>query len=155
MPFSSAHFSIILNGSPRGFSPASKRGGGGRSTLPILFTFVAHSLSQMIIHAESKSLFKGFLKGIEKVNVSDLQFADDRLVLMDGPRFGHILKSLIQCFKLVSWLKVNWSKSHILIIALTNFQCLQMANLLGMLSQRMAFRILGITVGGTLRRTDF
>lgn len=51
--------------------------------------------------------------GFEKVYVSHLQYADDTLILMDGdPRLDHILKLLIQCFELLSGLKVNWSKSN-------------------------------------------
>lgn len=47
------------------------------------------SLSQIFINAEAKSLFKGFQVGIEKINLSNSQFADDMLILMDGePRFG-------------------------------------------------------------------
>lgn len=39
---------------------------------PFLFTLFANSLSQIIINAESKSPFKGFQVGSDKVNVSHL-----------------------------------------------------------------------------------
>lgn len=89
------------------------RGGNGvlvTSLSPFLFTLVVVSLSQNIFKAESQNLFKGFQVGFEKVYVSHLQCADDTLILMDGdPRLDHILKLLIQCFELLSSLKVNWS----------------------------------------------
>lgn len=70
-------------------------------------------------------------------------------------KVGHILKLLIQSFELDSGLKVNWSKSHIVGIALTNSECLQMANLFGVLSQRLAFRILGLLFWSSPKKREF
>lgn len=69
---------------------------------PFLFTLDADSFSKIIVHAEPIGLFKGFQVEDDKVNVSHLQFADDKLLLMDGEQSNmSILKSLIHCFELV------------------------------------------------------
>lgn len=105
-------FSINIEGSLKGFFPTSRELRQEDPFSPFLFTLVADSFSQIFGKAESNACFQ---VGAEKVNVSHLQFADDTLTFIDGdPKIGHILKSLIPCFELVSRLKVNWSKSHIL-----------------------------------------
>lgn len=72
-----AHFSILLNGTPKGFFLASRGLRQGDPLSPFLFTLVADSLTQIINYAESIGLVKGFHVGEDKVNVSHLQFADD------------------------------------------------------------------------------
>lgn len=125
-----SHFSININGYPKGFFSSSRGLRQGDPLSPFLFTLVADSLNQ--INAESKNMFKGFQVGAEEVNVSHLQFTDDTLIFMDGdPKLGHFLTSLIRCFELVAGLKVNWSKYHILGTTLSNSECAYLANLLG------------------------
>lgn len=65
----------------------------------------------------------------------------------------YILKSLR--FELVSGLRVNWSKSHMLGIALSNYVCAQMANLLGCSHQEWPSEYLGLPLGGSSRKRDF
>lgn len=68
--------------------------------------------------------------GTKNVNVSQLQFGDDTLLLMDGEQRNiQILKSLILCFKLVSSLEVNWNKTHLSTISVP--ELFIMANRLG------------------------
>lgn len=56
------------------------------------------------------------------------------LILMDDDsNSGHILKLSIQCFELVSGLKVNWCKSHVLGISLSDAECIHFATLWGAL----------------------
>lgn len=69
---SSDHFSIIMNGTPKGFFQASQGLRQGDAVSPFLFTLAIDSLSQIIIMAESKGLFRGFQVGSHKVKVSQL-----------------------------------------------------------------------------------
>lgn len=52
-------------------------------------------------------------KGVPTRSMSHLQFVDGTLILAEGNEKNVlVLKSLIQCFELVSGFKVNWPKSH-------------------------------------------
>lgn len=73
---SAAHFSIILNETPKSFCSATR--GLGEAIPYHLFSLVADSLSQILKIGENNELFKGFQVGSDKVNVSHLQFADAR-----------------------------------------------------------------------------
>lgn len=112
---------------------------------PFLFILVADSLSQIITNAESKNLFKGF-QGDGESECFPLTVCRWRADFYGWrSQFGRILKSLIWCFELVSELKVNWSKSHIFGIALSNSESIQV-KLVGVSSPRMAFTISGIII---------
>lgn len=75
---------------------------------------------------------------------------------MDGGcRSAHILKHLIHCFELVFGLKVNWTKSHLLGIALTGPECTQMANALGCSEKGRQSESLGLPLGGSPWEKEF
>lgn len=150
---SSAHFFVILNGSPHGFFLASRGLRQGDPLSPFLFTLVADSISQVIINAVSERLVNGFPLGNDRTNVSHLQYADDTLILMDGdPKYVRILKLLIQCVELVSGLKINWLKSHISGISLSNSVCLQMTTSLGCSLKDWPSEYLGLPLRGLPRQ---
>ena len=62
--------------------------------------------------ALENGLFKGFLCGKNKVEISLLQYADDTIffgeALMENVR---AIKAMLKIFKLVSGLKINFAKS--------------------------------------------
>lgn len=101
-------------------------------------------------------LFKGFLVGYEITKVSHLQYADDTSIFMVGdPKYGRILKYLIRCFKSLSGLSVNWSKSHLLGLLLSHAGCIQMASSLSCASKDWPIEYLGLPLGGMPTRRGF
>lgn len=129
---------------------------GKETPFPFPFHIGSGSLSQIIIKAETKRLIKGLLVGNNKTNVSHLQFAYDTLFLFEGdPKNVRILKLLIQCFESVTGLNINWQKSHILGISLSNTEYLQMASSLGSSLKDWPLDYLGVSLGGLPRYRDF
>lgn len=57
---SSAHFSILINGSPKGFFKAERGIRQGDPLSPFLFVIVGEALSRMIDAGNSANLIKGF-----------------------------------------------------------------------------------------------
>lgn len=120
---------------------------------PFLCTLVADFLSQIIINAESKRLIKGFLVGNDITNVSHHQYTDDTLILMDeDPKYVRILKLLIQCFGLVSGSKINLLKEAISWESRYPTSIVSKCYVIGMLSQRLAFRVVGFAVRGIAKK---
>lgn len=131
-----AHLSIILNGTPKGFFPATTGLRQGDPLSPLLFILIADSWSRILRMAENKGLLKGFQVGFDKVNVSHLQFANDTLIYLEGEENNvKVLKSLIKCFALSLWYTVNWSKSHLSGIGLFDSECMHVASLSGVLTE--------------------
>lgn len=68
----SLDFSIILNGSPKGFFPTIRRLKQGDPLSPFLFSMVADALSEILREGENKNLIKEFCLGKEMMPISHL-----------------------------------------------------------------------------------
>lgn len=114
----STHFSILINGSPKGFFPALQGLRQGDPLSPFLFTLVADAFSQSLTRREEQNLFKGFQVGKEQIPISHLQYSDNTLLFLDdGKNKLRNLISLIRCLigirnknklakNLFSWIKL-------------------------------------------------
>lgn len=78
---SSANFSILINGRPRGKFMASRGLRQGDPLSPFLFTIVVDVLSRLMEKAQEFELIKGLVVGRESIEISHLQFADDTIFL--------------------------------------------------------------------------
>lgn len=74
---SSAHLSILVNGSPTPEFRMEKGLRQGDPLSPFLFIIAAEALSIMMREATAKGVFKGAKVGNDLVEVTHLQFADD------------------------------------------------------------------------------
>jgi hypothetical protein len=115
---STARFSVLINGSPVGYFGSSRGVRQGDRLSPFLFVLVMEAFSRMIGAITSRGLISGFDVGSSvqsRVVVSHLLFADDTLVFCgaDESQIRHI-GALLVCFKAVSGLKVNLSKSALI-----------------------------------------
>nr|KYP35262.1 Putative ribonuclease H protein At1g65750 family [Cajanus cajan] len=93
-------------------------------------------------------LWKGFIVGKDKIQMSHLQFADDTLLLIQGEwRSLETIKAILQNFELVSGLKVNFSKSNLIGINMPDQWLEQVENLLNCRRAAFPFKYLGLPVG--------
>lgn len=66
---------------------------------PFLFVIATEAFNQLMIRAVEKNLFEGIKVGLEAVNVSHLQFADDTLIFCPAKRlFLTNLRRILDCF---------------------------------------------------------
>ena len=72
---SSAWFSIMINGSPKGFFQAKRGLRQGDSLSLFLFLIVAKALGRMIQEAVKVGLFDGFIVARNTPAINQLQFA--------------------------------------------------------------------------------
>lgn len=129
---SSAMFSIMINGSPKGFFPVQRGLGQGDPLTPFLFVIVGEALSRMIGAAEKAGLIVGFKAAAKAPIISRLQFADDMLIFC-GAEEDQVrsIKAVLLCFEAVSGLTINFYKSELIGMRVEE-RCLQhFAGILG------------------------
>jgi hypothetical protein len=110
---SSVRFSVLVNGSPKGFFDSS-RGIRQGDPLSPLFVFVMEALSRMLSAGINDGLLEGFKVG--NVTVPHLLFADDTLIFCkDSPDQLAYLRGIFLLFEVASGLKVNLAKSVLIL----------------------------------------
>ncbi|RVX09662.1 F-box protein [Vitis vinifera] len=114
--WSTASFSILINGCPTGFFCSSRGLRQGDPLSPYLFLFAMEALSQLLSRARNEGFFSGFKvggRGREGLIVSHLLFADDTLIFCDADAVQlQYLSWTFMWFEAISGLKVNLSKSE-------------------------------------------
>lgn len=105
-------FSILINGTSKGFFKDSRGLRQGDPLSPLLFTIVADGLNFILRRAEQKRSVKGFVVGDDRIMVSHLQFANDDILFLKEDRDN--IRSVERClkvFEVILGLKVNMGKS--------------------------------------------
>nr|CAD1819928.1 unnamed protein product [Ananas comosus var. bracteatus] len=151
----SANTSVILNGVPgKGFT--CKRGlRQGDPLSPLLFILCVDVLFRMFHRATSHGLLPD--QGIGNVRIQALQFADDLLIFLDGsPRTAAVTKLILDEFSNCSGLKINYDKSSLTPIHLTDVQALSLARSFGCEVKGFPLTYLGLPLSPKrLCRSDY
>lgn len=71
-------------------------------------------MSKMLVKENQKNLFKGIKFGGSSEELTHSQYADDTILFINSDvQSVRKVKEVLQCFQLVSGLKVNFQKSRI------------------------------------------
>ena len=90
---------------------------------------VGEVLSIMLKEAASKGIFRGISTSEQ---ITHLQFADDTVIFLDGTlSSAKGVKSVLQCFQLLSGLKINYEKSEIFASSSVNNELSETAAAIG------------------------
>jgi len=116
-------FSLIINGSTKGFFKSQRGLRQGAPISPFLFLLAMEGLNHMIRIANGKGWLKGFsaqtVRG-DALEVIHLLYANDSLVLCEAEEIQiRHLRAILTIFEGISGLHVNWNKSSLLSIKLT------------------------------------
>ncbi|GJS84723.1 protein SINE1 isoform X2 [Tanacetum coccineum] len=91
--------------------------------------------------------------GKDKIQVSHLQFADDALILGEWSLSNSKnLSRILICFHLASGLKVNFNKSKLFGIGVSNIELSVVASSLGCLASEFPCSYLGLPIGAQMSR---
>jgi hypothetical protein len=117
---------------------------------PFLFLLEADGLNLMLTTVVDVSLFLGYKVGeASPVHVSHLQFVNDTLILGEK-KWGNIrtLKETLILFELISGLRVNFHKSLLVVINLSDSWLVEASVDLNCKIGQLPFVYLGLPIGG-------
>ncbi|KAM2348663.1 hypothetical protein ACFX1X_012268 [Malus domestica] len=153
---SSANFSVLINGRPRGKFQASRGLRQGDPLSPFLFTLVVDVLSRLMEKAQETDLIKGLCIGQEKMEISHLQFADDTIFfLTEDEEVWNNLIQVLNLFCSVSGLKINKAKCFLAGINSESEKLNRLAVSWGCEVGRWPIKYLGLPLGGRPRAIKF
>jgi len=147
---------VLLNGSlTQEFKPRR----GLRQEDPLtsfLFLIVAEGVAGVIRKAVEKELLESVSIGDELVKVNMLQYANNTLFFCEAnPQSVFSIKAMLNCFKLVSGLKVSYLKSNIGGVGCSQQMLQCCVTILNCEVMRTPFKYLGLLIGGCHKRRTF
>jgi hypothetical protein len=120
---------------------------------PFLFLLVVEGLSGVMQKAVNLGLFKGFSFGSTPVVISHLQYADDTLCIGEASVSNlWSLKAILRGFEMASGLKVNFWKSSLMGINVSQEFMTLASTFLNCKTRVVSFKYLGLPVGANPRR---
>jgi hypothetical protein len=148
----SGNMSVLVNGSPTE-EICIKRGlKQGDPLAPFLFLLVAEGLGGLMRMAVERGRFKPFVVGRSGFPVSILQYADDTLCIGE-PSVENLwaLKAILRGFELASGLRVNFWKSCLIGVNVSNDFLFMASDFLNCKIGSLPFKYLGLPVGAKPR----
>jgi len=100
-----------------------------------------------------KRIYRGFLVGINKVEVSILQYVDDTIFFGEATMENvKAIKAILRAFELVSGLKINFAKCSFGAFGVSEQWKVDAANYLNCSWMSFPFTYLGVPIGAKPRR---
>lgn len=128
---SSARASVLINGSATKEFPLTKGVRQGDPLSPFLFIIAMEGLNVVVNSACQKSLFHGIKIPKGRLSISHSFYADDVIFVGDwsSMKFSNIAR-ILRCFHAASGLKVNFHKSKVYGIGVTEGEIASCARIL-------------------------
>jgi hypothetical protein len=144
--------SILVNGSPTEEICIRRGLKQGDPLAPLLFILVAEGLGALMRSAVERGRFKPFLVGRGGCPVSILQYADDTLCIGEASVENlWAIKAILRGFEMASGLKVNFWKSCLVGVNVTNDFLVMASDFLNCRLGSIPFKYLGLPVGANPR----
>lgn len=150
---STVRLSVLVNGSlVEEFSP--QRGlRQGDPLSPFLFNIAAEGLHILLTKAQDLGLINGVKVGSNGVVLSHLQFTNDSLLFCEAKEAEvRDLKRVLRCFKIMSELKINYHKSDVCGVGVSDDVLDGFASLLNYRVKSLPFTYLGLPLGANPRK---
>ncbi|GJQ97442.1 RNA-directed DNA polymerase, eukaryota [Tanacetum coccineum] len=145
--------SILVNGSPTDEFKIRRGVRQGDPLSTFLFILAMKGLHMLISRAIHSSQLHGLQIGNGDITLSHLFYADDAIFLGDwNVRNVLNIVLLLQCFFLVSGLKLNLAKCRLMGVGVPMGEITEMASIIGCEASTIPFIYLGVSVGGNMTR---
>jgi hypothetical protein len=141
---------INLNGKPGEFFRTFKGLRQGDLLSPLLFNLVADTLSTMLNKAREGGFIKGLVPNLVEGGLTHLQYAYDTIICLevDENSIAHT-KFLLYCFESLSSLKINYHKSEVMVMGVSDEESARIGNVLNCKEGVLPMKYLGILVSKT------
>jgi hypothetical protein len=147
--------SVLVNGCPTEEISIKRGLKQGDPLAPLLFLLVPEGLGGLMRQAVGCSRFQPFLVGGDRMAVSLLQYADDTLCIGEATVENlWTLKAVLRGFEMVSGLKVNFWKSCVMGINVSEEFIGMASNFLNCRIGSVPFKYLGLPVGANPRKSS-
>ena len=151
------HTAINVNGNVSNFFKNSCGLRQGDPASPILFNFVADALSNILSRAAEAGHISPVSSHLIPEGITHLQYANDTIILVELNEhcIAH-LKFLLLCFEALSGLKINFSKSEVIVTGVPDSEALRVARLLNCSLGSFPLKYLALPLSsGKLLAKDF
>jgi hypothetical protein len=149
----SGNMSVLINGSPSEEINIQRGLKQGDPLAPFLFLLVAEGLGGIMRKAVELNRFHGVQVGNNGMVVSHLQYADDTLCIGEASVDNlWTLKAILRGFEMTSGLKINFWKSSLMGINVSNDFMRLASTFLNCRVSSLSFKYLGLPVGANPRR---
>ncbi|MCH79402.1 LINE-1 reverse transcriptase like [Trifolium medium] len=147
------NLSVLVNGSPTGEISIQRGLKQGDPLGAFLFLLVAEGFGGAMRKAVTSNLFHGFKISCDGPSISHLQYADDTLCIGEASVENlWTLKAILRGFELASGLKVNFWKSCLMGINVSDDFMEMASSFLNCIKSVVPFKYLGLPVGANPRR---
>jgi hypothetical protein len=114
---------------------------------PLLFNFIADALSILLDHASAAGHIKGVVSHLVANGVTHLQYADDTILLIELDDLAIAnLKFILICFEILSGLKINFSKSEVIVTGVLQLEQARVARMFNCKEGRFPLSYLGFPI---------
>ena len=119
----------------------------GDPASPLLFNFVADSLSHILTRAATGGHITPVSSHLAPNGISHLQYADATIIMVElnDDSITH-LKFLLLCFEALSGLKINFAKSEVIVTGVSDAEAQRVAHLLNCSLGSFPFKYLGLQI---------
>ncbi|XP_028121359.1 uncharacterized protein LOC114318621 [Camellia sinensis] len=149
---STASISILVNGSPTDEIQPESGLRQGDPLSSFLFNIVAEGLNLLLTRAKGFGLIRGAVVGPSGLEFTHLQFADDIILLCEVDLLEiTTLKRILRCFEIRLSLKINFHKSVVCGIGVSETLVNDFSLKLNYLTQKLPLKYLGLLVGANPR----
>jgi len=150
MLLSSGTSSVLLNGVPGKFFHCRQGVIQGDHVSPLLFVLVADLLQSVLNEAMHQDLISPSIHNQACLDFPVIQYADDTILVLpaDARQLSHV-KNLILHYSESTGLKVNYEKSFMVPINVTDAHMDILLNIMGCKQGQFPFTYLGLPLGTT------
>lgn len=144
---SGGHSAVAVNGQISNFFDNGRGLRQGDPASPLLFNFVADALSHILSRAATAGHIMPFSSHLIPNGITHLQYADHTIIMVELNEDNLTnLKFLLLCFEALSGLKINFSKSKVIVTGVLDSEAQRVAHLLNCSLGSYPLKYLGLPI---------